>query len=344
MRLSFRLKKYLNFFQSKIWAAFLFTLSIIIFGTIGYKVIEGYDILESLYLTIISISTVGSREGQNLSDLGKVFTMILILMSMIILAYNVSVLSEGFVNQFMNKEFQLRKIKKKIFKMKGHAIVAGVGRSGIKAIQKLLSHNIPVIVIEKDPAKIEMLKKRNLTIVEGSSTHDDILEQCNIPQASHFVSALPNDSDNLFTVLSVRKMSPKIEIISRAIHHTSVDKLKFAGADHIIMPDFIGGEYMASLIVSPDIVEFIDKLHMTGGENESINFVRLNIDKEEYMGKRIKDLKIRNLTGCNIIGLKKNLDDYEINPSRDIELQKGMILIALGNEEQVRKFKQTFES
>ncbi len=176
-------------------------------------------------------------------------------------------------------------------------------------------------------------------VVQGDSTQDEVLLRAGILKAKALITTLPVDADNLFIVLSARSLNPKLTIISRASEENTDKKLKIAGADNVIMPDKIGGAHMASLVMQPDVMEFVDIITGQGGDNirlEEITFENLS---QKYRNKTIKELEIGSKSGANIIGFKTSNSEYVINPSADTKIIPDAKLFVLGTTEQIKKLK-----
>ncbi len=189
--------------------------------------------------------------------------------------------------------------------MNDHVIVCGYGRNRQQAVHKLLAYKKPFVVIEKDKEIVEKYYSEMVLFVHGNANEDEVLKKAGIEKASTLISALPNDADNLIVVLSARQLNKKLKIISRATEETTLKKLKLAGADNVIMPDRIGGDHMASLVVTPDLIEFLDNLSVSG-DDDSINVEQVPFSKVCPEGKEmaIIDLDLRKDTGCSIYWLQ----------------------------------------
>lgn len=235
-------------------------------------------------------------------------------------------------------------MEKKIKALHNHVIVCGYGRNGKQAVNKLMDYNKPYIIIEKDEEVVERNADEHRLFIHGDSIEDDTLLKAGIERASTLICALPSDADNLFIVLSARQMNKDLKIISRATEETSYHKLKLAGADNVIMPDKIGGDHMASLVVVPDLVEFLDNLSVSG-EDDSMNVEQIDFEKVCPKGieQAISQLDLRKNTGCSIIGYKTPDGEYIVNPEPSIVLQKGSKLILIGRPNQIESLKQQYK-
>ena len=333
----------IKFFRTKIYTA-VFLLSLLLaIGVIGFKVMSNYTWVDSIYMTVITITTVGFGEVQPLDDNAKIFTIFLILASVIILGYAITVITEYILSKNDLEELKQKEMQKKIDNFNGHIIICGFGRNGKQAAKKLNAYKKPFVIIEKDKEVIEKYQEDDLPFVYGNANEDETLIEAGIERASTLISALPNDADNLFVVLSARQINRNMNIISRASQETSYEKLKLAGANNVILPDRIGGDHMASLVVIPDLVEFIDNLGIVGERN--INIEEVVVDKFYNTNevKTIKDLDLRRQTGCTVIGFKDGKGEYIVNPEADTQLIEGSKIIVLGRPEQIQKLNSLYD-
>lgn len=314
---------------------------IIVIGIAGYMVIEKSSLLDALFMTTISITTVGYGEVIPLSPAGKWFTIILLITSWGTFAFAVTRITQFVVSGEINKYFKIRRLMKDIAQLENHVIICGYGRNGHQAARILRAHEVPFIVIEKDQALMEKMvhEGEKLMHLEGDSTDDDLLRLAGIERAKALITTLPVDAQNVFIVLSARALNPKIQIISRASDAASVPKLKKAGADNVIMPDRIGGTHMATLVSKPDVVEFIDFLSGEQGQSIHMESVGYNELPEELKGKSLKEVMSWNRTGVNCIGIKDSDGKFRINPPEDTPIKAGMRVIVLGTRNQIMDMK-----
>jgi len=332
-----------NLFRSKLYGALILLLLIFTVGVLGFKVLSGLSLIDAIYMTVITITTVGYGEVRPLGPLAKIFTSLFIIFSFFTLGYVISVITEYMLSKNNIGNLRKNRVQKKVDSLKNHVIVCGFGRNGKQAAQKLLDYKQPFVVIEKDESVVERITDDNMLIIFGNANEDEILIKAGIERARSIICALPSDADNLFIVLSARQINGKLKIISRATEETSSRKLKLAGADNVIMPDKIGGDHMASLVVVPDLVEFLDNLTVSG-EDDSINveqipFEKICIDGEELA---IAELDLRRKTGCSIIGYKSPNGEYIVNPEPSLILKKDSKLILIGRPNQIEKLKEFY--
>jgi len=334
----------LSFFRKKIYVALTLLLLVLIIGVLGYKLISGYTWVDSIYMTVITITTVGFGEVQPLDETSKLFTVFLILTSVIIVGYALSIITEYILSRNNLEDLKRKKMQKKIDSLQNHTIICGYGRNGKQAAKKLMSYKKTFVIIEKDKEIIEKFESEMIPMVHGNANEDDILMLAGLDRASTLISALPSDADNLFVVLSARQLNKNACIISRASQETSYQKLKLAGANNVILPDIIGGDHMASLVVVPDLIEFIDNLAVGG--NEDVNIEEIDVDRLYNTSSKvqtIKDLDLRNKTGCTVIGYKNSDGEYVVNPEAEIKLVPNSKVIVLGRPEQIQKMNSIYE-
>lgn len=332
----------INLLESKINKTLFLVVTILSIGTIGYMLLSQYSFVDALYMTVITVTTVGFGELRPFSPEEKVFTIFLILTSITVFGYAVSAFSEYLVSGRLFEHFKQRKVKKQITNLKGHTIVCGYGRNGRQAILKLKNYNKKFVVVEQNKERTEILDAQGILNINGDATLDETLVRAGIENASNLITALPSDANNLFVVLTASQLNKKCKIISRASNESSYSKLKIAGASNIIMPDKLGGDHMASLVVTPDVIEFVDRLTIEGETTANLEEIAVDDLPKMYINKTILDLDLRKETGCTVIGFIKPNKEYIINPEADCILIEGSRLIVLGRPEQIIKLRQLF--
>ncbi len=314
----------------------MFFISIII-GIGGYILLEGYNFVEAFYMTMITITTAGYMEVHPLSNAGRIFTSFYLVTNIGIFFYGATAIVGLVIEGEFRNFYKNYNVKKKIGELSNHVIVCGYGRNGKQVCLELKDDRHPFLIIEKRENIVEELKQNQDTLfIDGDATEEEVLIEAGIKTAKAIITTLPEDPDNVYVVLTARELNPGITIISRASNESSVNKLKRAGANNVIMPEKIGGAHMAALVMKPDIMEFIAEL--TGQSSDiSLTFEELSLQdiSKEFVGRTIRDLDIRNKTGANIIGLRMADGEFVINPLPETELNKNTKLIALGNSNQI---------
>lgn len=307
----------------------------------GFMWFEGYSLSEAWYMVVITISTVGYTEVQPLSDAGRVFTSTFIVFNIGIFSYTLAVFSYYIVQGQIFKHMHINLINRQIKALKEHVILCGYGKYGKEISAHFMKRKIPFVVIDIDPEEIEDIQKseEKVLYIQDDATLDETLIKAGIEQAKSLISALPDDAENVFTVLTARQLNPDVNIISRAKDPKSQQKLLLAGANHVVMPEQIGGFYMATLISQPGAVEFFS--FITNEYRSEIGFEEINYDDlpSSCRGKSIRDLHIRRTTGANIIGYHTADGDYTVNPGPDTRLVPNSSFIVLGNKKQLEDLR-----
>jgi len=322
-------------------------IGIVLTGTAGYHFIEGMNIIDSLYMTIITVTTVGFNEAGNepLSTAGKIFTIILIVTSLGSLVYVGSNLARFIFDGELTNYLKTNRVDKKIAKLKNHVIIVGYGRNGEQAATELAENGVDFVIIDKRDNVISRIRENpKLLYIKGDATSEEVLEQAQIYEARALIATTPNDADNVFVVLTARSMNPGLIIISRASEMESQMKLKRAGATNIIMPERIGGQRMAKLVHQPDVVEFLEYILLQKTRDVSLEEVSCKMLSQKFVGKSIADLRVREVSGANIIGIKISGARYVFNPDPKMILSRNDQLFVLGNPEQIKKLKIVMEA
>ncbi|CAM1369668.1 Potassium transporter TrkA [Tenacibaculum litoreum] len=329
-------------FKSRLYKAITYSVLIVSVGVLGYMVFFGYSLIDALYMTIITISTIGFGEVHPFGTGEKLFTIGLIISSLFIFGYAVSSFSEYLISGQFFHQLKVKKVQKQIEQLEGHTIVCGYGRNGKQAISKLKNYKKKIVIVEKSDGIVRQLDEKGALTIQGDATLDETLLRAGIMNAKNLITALPSDADNLFVVLTAKQLNKDCKVISRASKETSYSKLKIAGADNVIMPDKLGGSHMASLVVTPDVIEFVDRLTIEGETTANLEEVAINGLPEKYIDKTILDLDLRKKTGCTVIGYRTPDKDYIINPEASVKLEAGGNLIVLGRPEQIETLRRIF--
>jgi len=319
-------------------------LSVLVMGSVGYTIL-GYTTSEAIYQTIITMATVGFEEVHPLDSRGMWFTSVLVIVSIGIFAYAVTTFTRYVVEGVFRNSYKDTKVKRKISRLSDHVIICGYGRNGMQAAAELMAHDVPIVIIEQKSDIVQSLRETpGMLYVEGDAADEEVLKAAYIESARAMITTLPEDADNLFVVLSAKELNHAIKIISRASMENSDVKLKRAGATNVIMPDKIGGQRMAKLVAQPDIVEFIDVLLLQSADSVVLEEISCGNLAACFAGKSIVELDIRNTSGANIIGLKREDKSYLINPLPETTLTSKDQLFALGTKTQIDLLRNTISS
>ncbi len=310
-----------------------FFVALLVIGTLGYMLIEHMNFLDALYMTVITIGTVGYSETKPLTEAGRIFTIIIILINIGAFTYFVTYLTRYLLDGEFIHQYKQLKMDNAIQHLNNHVIICGFGRNGSECAQVLYNNRIPFVVIEEKNSAPSNLQYAVQHFIKGDATTDDTLRDAGIEKARAIIATMPVDADNLFMVLTARQLNPNIVIISRASHDSSVNKLRVAGANNVIMPDKIGGAHMATMVLIPDVAEVIS---LMGTKNTT------EFKIEEIVANNsitLGELDLWKNCGCTILGVK-NKGEYTLNPPPDYYVNDGERIIIMGSEYQIRKAKE----
>jgi len=313
-------------------------LFVVLMGVGWFVLVEGFSLLNAVYLTIITISTVGFKEVGEVDDSARIFILVLIISGLGVMTYTLSALGqviiEGSIQRFVGRQKMCREIDK----LKNHYIVCGHGRMGQILCQELTSEEVPFVVVDGDPETVENLIKIGYKVVQGDATEDETLEQAGVKRAKGLVAVVNRDVDNLYITMSARDMSakdnPHLYILSRATDGPASRKIKRAGADRVISPYAIGGMRIVQALLRPTVYDFVDIATQSKGLD--LMFEELEIKENSTLdGIPLKDSGIRASYDVIVIGIKKPTGRMVFNPGPEVILQVGDVLIMLGDKEQL---------
>ena len=315
-------------------------ISLILTGVIGYKILLDLSVLDALYMTVITISTVGYAEVGVMDTEAKLFSIMLIFVSIGTVGYLFSTIMSYFLEGDLKTAWRRRKMESNITELKDHYIICGAGETGQNAIKQFKSSNVDFIVIDKDESKIHDLIEDNIYAVHVDATQDFVLDKARIKNAKGLITSLSTDAQNVYTVLTARQMNKDLYIVSRAIDKGAAGKLKKAGANNTISPNEIGGTRMASLMLRPNVISFLDIITRAGDVVLDLEEVVI-YQNSSLINKQLKEAKIPQKTGLIVLAIKKeNVEKLFLNPSSSEILAEGDTMIVLGREEQVNQLKE----
>lgn len=312
-------------------------------GTAGYALIEGWPVGDSLYMTVITVTTVGYGEVKHLSQAGRYFTIGLIVFSIATLGYSVTTLIGFIFEGQILKAVRGRRMQREIERLRDHYIICGCGVVGKEVALEFKEAGVPFVVVERDLAAAELPKGESFLVIEGDAVADEVLIEAGIERARGLISALRDDGLNVFVVLTARQLNPRLKIVARAAEARTVSKLMKAGADRVISPYPIAGRRMASAILRPSVVDFLDVVMEGGDVTLRMEEVRVTAGSP-LLGRSLRESEIGRHTGAMIIGIHGPDGRTRMNQSANaslsaIVLQEGDCLIALGSEAQLKSLK-----
>ncbi len=308
-------------------------------GVLGYHYIEGWSLFDSLYMTVITLATVGYGETHPLTLPGRAFTIFLILSGMSIIFYALTEITTFVVEGEMTGILRRRRMNRQITKLKNHYILCGVGRSGSHVLNELRKTGRACVVIEKDPAKVKNLLADGVLVIEGEATEDFVLRSAGIERATGLVTALPSDKDNLFVVITARELNRSLRIVSKVEEIAARDKFLRSGADTAVSANFIGGMRMASELIRPATVSFLDTM-LYGTPSLRVEEITIP-PSSRYAGTAIARCEALRESGVVLVSIRRQDDKkaFRFNPPPETPLREGDTLIIIGDRGQVEQLK-----
>ena len=314
-------------------------LLLVTLGTAGFMGIEGWQLLDSLYMTVITLSTVGFREVHSLSDAGKLFTMVLIVFGVSVIGYIVGSLAQIMFEGQFQRIIGRKKVEKKIDALRDHYIICGFGRIGALICKEFAARPLPFVVVEKNAELADRLEQDNYLYLRGNATDDETLLKAGILRARGLISVVTSDTENVYITLTARGLNPELYILARSGEEGSEIKLKRAGANKVVSPYLIGGSRMAQAILRPNVVDFIEIA--TGREHLELQMEEIIIPANSpFIGENLVSSGFRKETGVIIVGIKKGSGKMVFNPDSHARIEASDTLIVLGAPPAIQKLEE----
>ncbi|HEX16300.1 MAG: potassium channel protein [Deltaproteobacteria bacterium] len=319
--------------------AFFLSQAILWGGVIGYMVVEDYDFFQALYMTVISVTTVGYGEVFGLSRAGRIFTVFLIMVSFGVIFYIATAFTQALIAGQIRAFFGRQKMERAIKKLRGHFILCGFGRIGSVVAKELEKEGVPFVVVERDPTVVKSVEEQGYLYVEGDATTDETLRKAGIERARGLVATVASDADNLYITLSARQLNPRLFILTRAESPDAERNLKAAGADRVVSPYLMGALRMANALLRPHVVDFIElAVHRRHLE---LQMEEIRVEDDRYFaGKPLKECGLRERFGVIVVATRKATGEAFFNPSPETTIEKGDVLIVLGESKGLKELEK----
>ncbi len=319
--------------------ALLLLLTIVITGTLGYTLIEGWPLLDSLYMTVITITTVGYGETRELSEIGRFFTIGFIISSVGIVAYLATRVARGVVEGEIRALRGMKKLEKAIHRLKDHYIVCGYGRIGTYISGQFKAEGLPFVIIESDDEIIRRIEEEGFTYIRGDATDEKALLDAGVERAKGLITAVASDADNLYITLTARGLNPNLYILSRASEEKAEKKLLSAGADKVVSPYLIGAHRMAMAIIRPAVVELMELAMTRESLQLQLKEIKVN-DTAKLPGTTLMESGIRGELDLIVVAIKKEDGSMIFNPAFNTIIENGDTLISLGQSTNLNKLAE----
>jgi len=314
-------------------------------GVLGFMWFEHLDLLDALYMTIITMGTVGYEPtSDGFSSEGKIFIILLIIFTIGTFTYALTSITSLVLEGELKGVLKGYRVNKEINKLKDHIIILGLGRNGRQSAVELVDENVPFVAIESSQEVIDKFLESfpNSLVLLGDATSEDLLRSANISQAKGVISALSDDASNVFATLTVRELNPKVQVVARASSESTISKLKIAGASRVILPNVLGGRKMAKLLTRPALMDFVDLI--TGQGQSHLTLEQISCGSfSGLVGKSLRELDIRTRTGVLVLGMQDNKGKFELNPNATKPIGQEESLFIIGDSTQLESFKREFK-
>ena len=312
---------------------------IAVIGTIGYTSIEGWDVVDSFYMTIITLTTVGYGEVRELSLAGRMFTVALLLVGVGMVFYGAATIAEARFEERIRQIFGRRKLVKELDKLENHHIICGYGRIGSTVAGEYARESMPHVIIESEESIASHLDQEGKLVILGDATLDDTLIEAQVEKAKSLVCALPTDAENVFVTLTARALNPNLFILSRAARESSIGKMEAAGANRVVSPYIMGGMRIAQSVLRPKLAGFIDEV--IGHATTDLDFDEVTVPEgSDLVGMALRESEISQETGVYLLSIRHSSGEMRFNPGADFQIQAGDHLYALGTPAQVESLRK----
>ncbi|HEY5864279.1 MAG TPA: potassium channel protein [Candidatus Tectomicrobia bacterium] len=315
--------------MKRVWQALAVLGTLVGVGTLGYHTIEDMIILDALYMTVTTLSTVGFGEVHPLSHRGRAFTIGLILFGVSAMAWAAESMLKALLEDHVRDAWWRRRMERVIDRLTDHYIVCGYGRMGMQIGRELTRRELAFVVIERDPHVLEMLRRHNVLHVEGDATSDHILLTAGVTQARGLATALTGDADNALVVISAKGLNPRLQVVARASSQETEEKLLRVGADRVVSPYTIGGQRMALGLLQPAVSEFLSSVVFDAEKHTELGEFEVREDSE-LVGKTLRDSRLRERWRAIVVAIKPPGGEFVLSPSAATVLRRGdrLILVA----------------
>lgn len=310
-------------------------VALVVLGTSGYHILMGWSLLDSLYMTVNTLATVGYKE-HNLDATGKIFTIAMTVFGVSIVFWAGASLIEAVVGEQIWHAFQRKRMNKKLSEIRDHYIICGYGRMGQQIVKDLIREKTPHVVIEMNPEQLPKLIAQDVPYIEGDASDDKILRAAGIERARGLITVAPSDEDNVFITLSAHALNSSLYIVARSIQEENENKLKMAGANRVMSPYVLGGRRMAAAVLRPNVLDFLELAFHT--DNLQLMVEELLVAPNARLANKPLDFcDIRSEIGATILAVKKASGKTIANPASDQTIEPGDVLIVLGSPDQLDK-------
>ncbi|MCB0102506.1 MAG: NAD-binding protein [Anaerolineales bacterium] len=319
--------------------AIIVLIALLSIGTGGYIVLEGLSFVDALYMTVITLSTVGFGEVRELSHAGRTFTMGLIAGGVGVTGFLVSIMVEFVLSDHWRTHIKQRRMSKMLKNLSGHVIVCGFGRVGRNVAEELKDEGIPFVIIDKDPDRVAHAESHGFLSMEGNAAHEELLIEAGIERARAAVVSVNSDAENVFIILTIRNLNTGLFIVARANYEDSEPKLLKAGANKTIQPYRISGKRMVTMLIRPNVADFLDEVAHAGGMELLLEQIQIE-DGSELAGMSVQEARLSNIFEVTVLARRGEDGLFHTLTGKDTILKSGNVIIAMGTRNNLNKLKE----
>jgi voltage-gated potassium channel len=316
-------------------------LSLLAVGTVGFHLVEGWSWFQSFYGTLMTVSTIGADPENLLSAQGRVFNVILIFLGVGVVGFAIGTLTHAVIQSELGSFFGRRRMEKEISRLSDHYIICGAGRVGRRVATEIAARNLPLVIVEQDPAKARWAQERDFPVILGDATSEEVLRQARIEHARGLASAVTSDAQNVYIVLTARGMAPDLPIIARASEESAEPKLLKAGAATVVSPYSYAGQRIARMLTRPNVQRLIDLAlsSLTEGETDlQIEEMRV-AERSQLVGTSLHEADIRHRLGVVVLAIRRAGGRLDFNPGPEQTISAGDFLIAMGDSQKLKELE-----
>jgi voltage-gated potassium channel len=313
---------------------------VVLSGILWYKLVEGWTWLDAIYMSVITLATVGFAEVNPLGARGRLFTVILILMGVVVIAYILNCFTEAVIQGDLQAGFRLKQRHKLMSALSNHYIICGFGRTGRQVASEFSAEGIPFIIVDSDEYSIQEAQQMGFTTFQGDATQDQVLLQVGIKKARCLIAALPSDAENLYTILSAKTLAPSIRNIARASTEEAAQKLQRGGADVVVSPYISGGKRMAAAAIRPRVVDFFDGILTGADRTVYVEEFLLSSETCPKIGQTLGQAQLRLKSGALILAIRRQDGALITGPNAETQLCCGDLVIVMGTADELRRLSQ----
>lgn len=328
-------QKYLRL-EKELVAGAIALFGVFLTGTLWYKLVEGWGWSDAIYMTVITLATVGYGETQPLGHRGRIFTIVLILMGVIVIGYIVNRFTEALIQGYFQEGTRLRQLKRLIESFNQHYIICGFGRTGRQIAVEFAAEGIQFVIIDLGLEQVQEAQAHGYVAVQGDATLDEVLLAVGIERAICLVAALPRDAENLYIVLSAKTLNPTIRAIARANSEEAIQKLQRGGADAVVSPYITGGKRMAAAALRPQVMDFVDGI-LTGADR-AFYMEEFLIDPQTcpFVGQTLREARLRSQSGALVLAIRRADGHLIGGPTGETVIMARDLFMCMGTAEQLR--------